>query len=166
MCIISKPSMNSNLSSSPEMLNLGQNCWLFVLCYLWNLMDDLEKQLGTSFTVCQALYIISKSWLNSNWSYSLEMLNLGQNWQFSCPMWPWNKTDDLEKQWGTSSILYQTFGIILKPSVDSNWSYSSKMLNLSQNWWFFVQCDFEIWVPLLYYIKHCASFQSHRWIQT
>ena len=39
---------------------------------------------------------------------------------------------------------------------------------------FFVPCDFEIWwmtlknnrAPLLYYIKLCASFQSHGWIQT
>ena len=39
---------------------------------------------------------------------------------------------------------------------------------------FFVPCDLEIWwmtlknnrAPLLCYIKLCASFQSHRWIQT
>ena len=39
---------------------------------------------------------------------------------------------------------------------------------------FFVRCDLEIWqmtlenkmTPLLYYIKLCASFQSHGWIQT
>ena len=39
---------------------------------------------------------------------------------------------------------------------------------------FFVPCDIEIWwmtlknnrAPLLCYIKLCASFQSHRWIQT
>ena len=38
----------------------------------------------------------------------------------------------------------------------------------------FVHCDLTIWwmtlenkrAPLLYYIKLCASFQSHRWIQT
>ena len=39
---------------------------------------------------------------------------------------------------------------------------------------FFVLCDLDIWwmtlennrTPLQYYIKLCASFQSHRWIQT
>ena len=39
---------------------------------------------------------------------------------------------------------------------------------------FFVPCDLEIWwmtwesnrAPVLYYIKLCASFQSHEWIQT
>ena len=48
------------------------------------------------------------------------------------------------------------------------------MLNLGQNWWFFVPCDLEIWwmtlennrAPLLYYIKLCASFQSHGRIET
>ena len=48
------------------------------------------------------------------------------------------------------------------------------MLNSGQNQRFFVQCDLEIWwmtlknnrAPFLCYIKLCASFQSHRWIQT
>ena len=29
-----------------------------------------------------------------------------------CPVWPWNLTDDLEKQWGTSSMLLQPLCII------------------------------------------------------
>ena len=39
------------------------------------------------------------------------------------PLWPWNLTDDLEKQQNNEA-------------------------------------------PLLYYVKLCASFQSHQWIQT
>ena len=58
--------------------------------------------------------------------------------------------------------------------MNSNLSYSPETLNLDQNWQFFVPCDLEIWemtlknnkAPLLCYIKLCASFQSHRWIQT
>ena len=54
-----------------------------------------------------------------------------------------------------------------------NWSYSPETLNSGQNRQFFVLCDLEIWwmtlennrAPLLYYIKLCASFQIHRWIQ-
>ena len=42
------------------------------------------------------------------------------------------------------------------------------------SYFFFVLCDLEIWgltlksnrAPLLYYLKLCASFQSHRWTQT
>ena len=58
--------------------------------------------------------------------------------------------------------------------MNSKWSYSLKTLNSGQSWWFFVPCDLEIWwmtlennrESLLYYIKLCASFQSHQWIQT
>ena len=47
------------------------------------------------------------------------------------------------------------------------------MLNSGQNRQFFVPRDLEIWwmtlennrAPLLYYIKLCASFRSHGWIQ-
>ena len=48
------------------------------------------------------------------------------------------------------------------------------LLKLDPNRRFFSPCDLEIWrmalknnrAPLLYYIKLCASFQIHRWIQT
>ena len=57
--------------------------------------------------------------------------------------------------------------------MNSNWSYTPETLNSGRNWGFFVPCDLEIWwmtlenyrAPLLYYIKLCASFQIHRWIQ-
>ena len=47
-------------------------------------------------------------------------------------------------------------------------------LKLDSNHQFFGLCDLEIWwmtlknngAPFLYHIKLCASFQSHRWIQT
>ena len=53
-------------------------------------------------------------------------------------------------------------------------SYSPETLNSGQNWWFIVPRDLEIWwttlksnrAPLLYYIKRCASFESHGWIQS
>ena len=48
------------------------------------------------------------------------------------------------------------------------------LLKLDSNRRFFSPGDLEIWwmtsknnrAPLLYFIKFCASFQSHRWIQT
>ena len=50
----------------------------------------------------------------------------------------------------------------------------SENTQFGSNWQFFVPGDLEIWwmtlknnrAPLLYYIKLCASFQSHEWIQT
>ena len=59
--------------------------------------------------------------------------------------------------------------------MSSNWSYNPETLNSGQNWWFFfVLCDLEIWqmslknnrASLLCYVKLCASFHSHRSIQT
>ena len=57
---------------------------------------------------------------------------------------------------------------------NSTSSYSPETLNSGQNQQFFVLCDLEIWwmtlkndtVPLLYYTKLCASFQSHWGTQT
>ena len=51
---------------------------------------------------------------------------------------------------------------------------SPSILKLDSNWRFFSPCDREIWwitsknnmVLLLYYVKLCASFQIHWWIQT
>ena len=74
-----------------------------------------------------------------------------------------------------SSLLYlheltrQIWGIWkLRPS------YSPETPNLGQNWWCFVSCDLEIWwmtlennsVSLLRCFKLCATFHSHRWMQT
>ena len=47
-------------------------------------------------------------------------------------------------------------------------------LNSGRNWRYFILCELKIWwmtlennrAPLLYHIKLCASFQSHRWSQT
>ena len=58
--------------------------------------------------------------------------------------------------------------------MNSNWIYTPETLNSGRNRQFFVPCDLAIWwmtlennrAPLLYYIKLCASFQIHRWIET
>ena len=113
--------------------------------------------------------------MNSNWIYSPETLNSGRNWWYFIPCdLPGNLMGDLGIQLGTSSILHQALCIISKPSVKSNLSYSPETLKSVQNWWFFVPRDLEIWwmtlknnrASLLYYIKLCASFQSHGRIQT
>ena len=70
-------------------------------------------------------------------------------------------------------MLLQALCSISYPLVNSNWSYSPEMPNLGQIRRFLEPRDLEIWrmalqnnrAPLLYYIKLCASFQIHRWIQ-
>ena len=123
----------------------------------------------------QAVCIISKPSVYSNWSYSPETLNLGKNWRFFCPVWLWIQTDDPEKQQGTCSMLLRALCIISKPSVNSNWSYSLETLNSGQNWQF-VSCvtlKFYGWfkknnnrAPLLCRFKLYTSFHNHQWIQT
>ena len=90
------------------------------------------------------------------------------------PAWPWNLTDDLEKQQGTSSMLFQALYVISQLSVNWNSSYSPETPNLGKNWRFLVPRDLEIWritfknnrAPLLSTIKLCVSFHCHMWIQT
>ena len=62
-----------------------------------------------------------------------------------CPVWPWNLMDDIKNHKDPSSILCQALCIISKPSVNSNWSYSPKTLNLGQNQRFFCTYVLEIW---------------------
>ena len=58
--------------------------------------------------------------------------------------------------------------------MDSNWNYSPETFDSGQNRQFYLPCDLGIrWMtlknyraPLVCYVKLCASFQSHPWIQT
>ena len=89
-------------------------------------------------------------------------------------VWPWNLTDDLEKQQDTSPKHYQAICIISSSYVNSNWSYSPETPNLGEIQRFLEPRDLEIRrmtlknnrAPLLCYFKLCASFRSHWWIQT
>ena len=66
----------------------GSNSTIFSVLWPWNLMDDLEKQKGTSPKQHQAICIISSSYVNSNWSYSLETVKLGRD-LCDLDLWPW-----------------------------------------------------------------------------
>ena len=80
---------------------------------------------------------------------------------------PWNFMDDLEKQYGTSSILQQALCIISKPWVNSNWSYSPETLNSGQNRQFFVPCDlkFDRWPrKTIGHLSYAASSCAHHFI--
>ena len=82
--------------------------------------------------------------MNSNWSYSPGTPNLGQNRQFFLAVWPWNLTDDLEKQQGTSSKQHRALCIISSPYVNSNWSYDPDTAK-----WGHDLCDLDLW-PLTF----------------
>ena len=69
---------------------------IVVFCHVWpwNLTDDLGKQYGASSILRQDWCIISTPWVNLNWSYSSEMLNLAQNRRVfvPCDLENWQKT--------------------------------------------------------------------------
>ena len=111
--------------------------------------------------------------VNSNWSYSLETLNSGQNWWFFVPR-------DLENWWMTlknnrAPLLYcvklcASFQI---HQWSQTWVTVRKRSIRIKIGGFFVLCDLNIWwmtlknngAPHPYHIKLCASFQSHWYIQ-
>ena len=72
----------------------GLNSTIFRAVWPWNFTDDLEKLLGTSSMLLQALCIISYPLVNSNWSYSPEPPNLGQIGRFldPCDLKIWRMT--------------------------------------------------------------------------
>ena len=55
---------------------------------IWYSCDDLEIQYGTSSVLRQALCIISKPSVNSNWSYTPETPKFGSKSMLLCPVWP------------------------------------------------------------------------------
>ena len=67
----------------------------------------------------------------------------GSNAMIFRAVWPWNFTDDREKQKGTSSKQYQTVCIISSSYVNSNWSYSPETVKLG-----FDLCDLDL-IPLI-----------------
>ena len=73
----------------------------------------------------------------------------GSNSTIFRAVWPWNLTDDLEKQQDTSSMLLQALCIISEPLVNSKWSYSPETTNLGQIWRFLEPCDIAIWCMTL-----------------
>ena len=117
----------------------------------------------------QALCIISKPLINSNWNYSTEMLNSGQNWLFVlCDLEIWRMTLKINRT--PTSIFEHHFKEFKLEWRSGNAQFVSKSAIFLAAW----PRIFEIWRMTLinkrgtlpYHIKHCASFQSHRWIQT
>ena len=120
-----------------------------------------------------ALFIISKPSVNSNWSYSPETLNSGQNRRFfvlrnlKFKRWPW-------KTIGHLFLVASSFVHHLIATSEFELELQSGTLNSGQNRRLFVPFDLGIWqmtlknnrALLLCYFKLCAWFCSHWWIQT
>ena len=82
---------------SPETPNLGQNRWCFVPCDLetwWMTLENNRASLLCCFKLCATFH--------SHWWIQLELQSgnaqFGSNSTIFRAVWPWNLTDDLEKQ--------------------------------------------------------------------
>ena len=110
---------------------LGENRQSFLAC-------DLEIWRMTLKIVGHVCYV--------SWSVLYHVITIGGfqlelqsgNGQFGsifgdiCPLWPWNLTDDLDKQNDASPMLRKSLCIISSPYVDSNSNYgpeTTKILN-------------------------------------
>ena len=97
LCIISRPSVNSSWSYSPETPNLGQNRWFFSRVTLqfdvWPWKTIRHLFYATSSFVHHYVAICE---------FKLELQSgnaqFGSNSTIFRAVWPWNLTDDLEKQ--------------------------------------------------------------------
>ena len=88
LCIISKPSVYSTWTYSPESLNSAQNRRFFIPCDLQIWQMTLKNNRAPLLRFVLHLIAI--------WQFKLELqsetLYLGQNRWFFCPAWPWNLT--------------------------------------------------------------------------
>ena len=84
-----------NWCHSPEKSNSSYNGRFFRPIWPWNLIEDHGKQEGNSSM--QFSCIVSKPSVTSNWSYSQKTPNRVKIDDI-CSLWPWNLTDDFEKQ--------------------------------------------------------------------
>ena len=146
LCASFHTSVISNLSYSPETPNLGQMRRFLEPCDLeiWRMtLKNNRAPLQCYFKLCASFC---------------------SHWQ-RCQHSIFKMLNDFEIQGKTRQI----WGI-----WKLRLAYSPETPNLGQYRWCFVPCDLEIWwmtlennrAPLLCCFKLCATFHSHRWIQT
>ena len=139
LCIISKPSVNSNSSYSPVpchfeiwRINLKNNR-APLLCYL---------KLCASFHSHQRILT----------GVTVRKRPVWVKIDVFCPLWPWNLTDDIEKHKSTSPKKHQAVSIISSSYVNSSWSYSPETANLGYD-----PCDLDFWPITLTFCMDITS---------
>ena len=139
LCIISYPLVNSNWSYSPETLNLGLIRRFLEPCDLeiWRMtLKNNRAPLLCYFKLCAAF--------RSHWciqtGVTVRKRPIWSNSTIFRAVWPWNLTDHLEKQWGTSPKQHQAICIISSSYVNSNWSYRPETVTLGCD-----LCDLDLW---------------------
>ena len=160
LCIISNSLVNWSWSYSLETPNLGKNQQFFEPCDLqfWRMtLKNNRAPLQCYFKLCASF--CSHWWIQTGVRVRKRPIwvkfdDFQSRVTLKFDEWPWTR-----QIWGIWK---------LRPAN------SPETPNLGQNRWCFVPCDLEIWwmtlennrAPLLCCFKLCATFHSHRWIQT
>ena len=122
------------------MLNSGQNGRFFVLCDLeiWRMTF---KNNGAPLLCYFKLYVsfCSHWWIKTGVTVRKRPIWVKIDDCFLA-MWPWNLTDDLEKQYGTSPKQHQALCTVPLSNVNSNWSYGPETAKLG-----FDLCGLDLW---------------------
>ena len=121
LCIISYPLVNSNWSYSPETPNLGQIRRFLELCDLeiwWMTLENNRAPLLCYFKLSAAFH--THWWIQTR--VAVRKRQSGSNSTIFRGVWAWNLTDDLQKQWASSSMLLQALCSISYPLVNLNLS--------------------------------------------
>ena len=166
LCIISNPLVKSNLSYSLETLKSGKK-WRFFF-----VPRDLENWRMTLKTIGHISFAASTfvHHLIANGEFKLGLQSgnaqFGSKSTIFFAVWPWNLTDDLEEQYGTSSRQHQALCTISSLYVNSNWSYGPKTAKWVMT---SVTLTFDLW-PWPFAWTSCLSmvitpenFRMMRW---
>ena len=113
---------------------------IFLACVTLKFEGWPWKTIRHLFYTTSSLCIISKPWMNSNWSYSPETLNLGQNQQFfvPCDLEIWQMTLKINRApllccFNLCASFHSNQWIQTGFTVHSNLSNSPETPNLGQN---------------------------------
>ena len=170
--IISKPSVNSNLSYSPETLNSGQNRRFFVPCdpEIWQItLKNNRAPLLYCFKLCASFH--SHQWILTGVTVRKRPIWVKIDVFLSCVTlkfagWSWKTIGNLF--YVASSFVHhlKAIGKLKLKSQSGNAQSGSKSA-------IFLSCvtfKFDGWPwktighPFLCCFKLCASFHSHQWI--
>ena len=115
LCIISNPSLKSNLSYSPEMLNSGQNWWIFVpgeLEIWWTTLKNNRAPLLYCIKLCASFQ--GHGWIQTGVtvrkrSIRVDIGNFLSRVTLKFGRWPWKTTGHLS--YAASSFVYHFIAI-------------------------------------------------------
>ena len=155
------------------MLNSGRNWLYFILCDLeiwWITLENYSAPLRYHIKLCTSFQ--SHRW-NQTWvtvrkrSIRVKIGNFLSRGTLKFDGWPWKTIRHLSYAPSGFVHHFKAIGEFKLELQSGNAQFGSKST-------FFYPCYLEIWrmalknnrAPLLYYIKLCASFQSHEFIQS